>query len=259
MRLWVVSDLHLDFTRGWDLLPPTERPDFDVLVVAGDLMPGMDRGTRWILDRVRDRPVVYVPGNHEAYGTDIDRTVDAARDISSGTNVYALQNETIVVGGIKFICATLWTDFALFGNPRYAMDLAATRNDCRMIRTGNSSLAICPADLLARHRVSRLFIETELGKPYRGKTVVVTHHGPYRQAIPRSLENQASSACHCSDLTSIIATFEPNVWIYGHTHKSDHTLLGRTRLVSNPKGYGPWLPYRTCDNGDFDPGLTIEV
>jgi hypothetical protein len=35
----------------------------------------MERGVAWLLERVTDRPVIYVPGNHEFYGCDIDRTV----------------------------------------------------------------------------------------------------------------------------------------------------------------------------------------
>ena len=78
MRLWILSDLHLDSTRGWDLPPAGTRPDFDVLVAAGDLFPRMDRGVRWLAERVTDRPVIYVAGNHESFGTDIDRTVEKA-------------------------------------------------------------------------------------------------------------------------------------------------------------------------------------
>jgi 3',5'-cyclic AMP phosphodiesterase CpdA len=79
MRFWVLSDLHMDLTKGWDLPAPSERPPYDVLVVAGDLISRMERGVRWLAERVTDRPVIYVPGNHEGYGADIDRTVEKAR------------------------------------------------------------------------------------------------------------------------------------------------------------------------------------
>jgi hypothetical protein len=79
MRLWIVSDQHTELTRGWDLPSPNARPDFDVMVVAGDLITRAERGVRWLLERVTDRPVIYVPGNHEFYGVDIDLTVEKAR------------------------------------------------------------------------------------------------------------------------------------------------------------------------------------
>ena len=92
MLLWVMSDIHLELTRGWDLPAPSERPDFDVLVVAGDLVTKMERGVKWLLDRVPDKPCCYVAGNHEAYGQDIDRTVEKALAAADGTNVHVLQD-----------------------------------------------------------------------------------------------------------------------------------------------------------------------
>jgi 3',5'-cyclic AMP phosphodiesterase CpdA len=72
-----MSDLHLELTHGWDLTAGNARPEFDVLVIAGDLVPKMERGVNWLLERVPDKPVVFVPGNHEAYGTVTDRTVES--------------------------------------------------------------------------------------------------------------------------------------------------------------------------------------
>ena len=73
----VVSDLHLELTRGWDLPSGGTRPRFDAMIVAGDLVPRMERGVAWLLERVPDRPVIYIAGNHEGYGCDVDRTVPA--------------------------------------------------------------------------------------------------------------------------------------------------------------------------------------
>ena len=60
-------------TRDWDLPSGDARPTFDIMVVAGDLIPRAERGVRWLLESVSDRPVIYVMGNHESYGTDIAR------------------------------------------------------------------------------------------------------------------------------------------------------------------------------------------
>src|SRR5258708_5300675 len=83
--LWEVSDLHLELTRGWDLPSAGARPKFDVMVVAGDLIPRMERGVAWLRERVPDRPVIYVPGNHEGYGGDVDRTVEKAKPAPEGS------------------------------------------------------------------------------------------------------------------------------------------------------------------------------
>ena len=53
--LWEVSDLHLELTRGWDLPSAGARPKFDVMVVAGDLIPRMERGVDDPVSRNTDR------------------------------------------------------------------------------------------------------------------------------------------------------------------------------------------------------------
>jgi 3',5'-cyclic AMP phosphodiesterase CpdA len=106
MRLWSLSDLHVEPTRGWDLPAANARPRFDVLVVAGDLIPRMERGVAWLRERVPDRPVIYVPGNHEGYGCDVDRTVEKAKRAAEGSKVFVLQNEAILLGNVTFAGVT---------------------------------------------------------------------------------------------------------------------------------------------------------
>jgi hypothetical protein len=67
------------------------------------------------------------------------------------------------------------------------------------------------------------------------------------------------SAAYASDLTELITRTTPDVWIYGHTHLSEDGYLGRTRMISNSKGYGPWHPNETWDNADFDPRKVVEI
>ena len=113
MRLWLLSDLHVELTRGWDLPSGDARPQFDVMVVAGDLIPRAERGVKWLRARVPDRPVIYIIGNHEAYGVDVDRTVEKAKEAAEGSNVFVLQQEAIRLGNVTFAGATMWTDFDL--------------------------------------------------------------------------------------------------------------------------------------------------
>ena len=148
MLLWEVSDLHLELTRGWDLPSAGARPKFDVMVVAGDLIPRMERGVAWLRERVPDRPVIYVPGNHEGYGCDVDRTVAKAKQAAEGSKVMVLENEAVRIGDVTFAGATLWTDFKLFGDQRRAMVVAGERmNDFRKIRTARYAVRFRPQNL----------------------------------------------------------------------------------------------------------------
>lgn len=256
MRLWVGSDYHLESTRGWDLPAVLARPDFDVMIVAGDLTTRMERGVKWLLQRVRDRPVIYVAGNHEFYGTDIDRTIEKARAAAAGTNIHVLQNNSITIGGTTFIGATGWTDFNLFGDPERAMHAAGElMNDYRKIRVRNYELRLRPAHTLARHNETRAFLAQELGLPKTTPRVVVTHMGFHAEAVRRGFERDLISAAYTSDDPIEGA----DLWVYGHTHESRDFQAGTTRVVSNAKGYGPWRAGETWENPQFDPTLTVEI
>jgi hypothetical protein len=45
----------------------------------------------------------------------------------------------------------------------------------------------------------------------------------------------------------------PNGWVHGHTHHQRDYMLGRARVVCNPRGY----PEETGES--FDPALVVEV
>jgi len=105
------------------------------MIMAGDLIPHMERGVKWLRERVSDRPVIYVAGNHEAYGVDLDRTVEKARVAAAGTNIHILHNEAVTIGSLTFLGATGWTDFNLFGDPERAMRVVdEAMNDYKKIR-----------------------------------------------------------------------------------------------------------------------------
>ena len=277
MRLWILSDLHVELTRGWDLPNADARPCFDVLVIAGDLIPRMERGVAWLRERVPDRPVIYVPGNHEGYGCDVDRTVEKAKQAAEGSKVLVLQNEAIRLGNVTFAGATLWTDFDLFGDQRRAMAVAADRmNDFRKIRISRYQDRFRPRHALARHMESRAFLEAEMRKPRGGPLVVVTHHAPHpglsfpHYQTERLSDDEILVTAYRSDLTSLMwpapvegtrNSLRPaDLWIYGHTHEFEDVRIGCTRVVSNAKGYGPWAPQRRAwDNPRFDLNFVVEI
>jgi predicted phosphodiesterase len=266
LRLWIQSDQHLESTRGWDLPAVGDRPNYDVLVIAGDLITRMERGVAWILERVTDRPVLYVAGNHESYGADIDRTVEKARALAAGSNVHVMQNDVVQLsdpaGGtlVTFLGATGWTDFNLFGDPERAMRICGdVMNDYKKIRIDAYQRRLRPIHTLVRHRETRSFLERELSKPKIGRRVIVSHMGLHPTAIRGGFERDISSAAYTSDCSDLLA-MGVDVAIHGHTHDTYDRMMAGVRLVTNAKGYGPWGPKEpTWDNKDFDPNFVIEI
>jgi predicted phosphodiesterase len=258
--LWILSDLHLESTRGWDLPPVDARPNYDVMVVAGDLIPRMERGVRWLAQRAIDKPVVYVHGNHEAFGADIDRTVDKAREAARGTSIRVLQDDACVIDGVTFVGATFWTDFKLFGDVAAAMAHAgSTMNDYRKIRRADHAYRLRPRDTLLRHVHSRAFFSAAISEATTGKIVAVTHHAPAPETAKAGTERDLITAAYVNgDRPSMLR--EVDVWVYGHTHETRSIDLDGTRVVTNAKGYGPWGPSdHDWENPNFDPNFTVEI
>lgn len=259
MLLWIVSDLHLESAHGWDLPAPNCRPSFDVMIVAGDLITKMDRGVKWLRGHVQDKPVIYVAGNHESYGTDWSITIEKARIVAADTNIHILQNNAVVFGDVIFAGTTLWTDFTLFGDQQRAMDHAGeTMNDYRRIRKSNYQLRLRPSDTLAANKTARKFLANVVSTRTTSKICAISHHGPAPITAKLGTETDLTSAAYvngeAADLMNGIHT-----WIHGHTHESRDFMISSTRVVTNAKGYGPSRSDHTWENPEFDPRFTIEL
>src|SRR5215831_15400289 len=120
MRLHILSDLHLEFAP---FTPPAVAAD--AVILAGDVSTGRN-GLKWALKCFSDRPVIYVLGNHEFYGQKLQKLIAELKEMARGTNVHVLENEGCTIGEVTFLGATLWTDFALNGNPVVSEVVAQT-------------------------------------------------------------------------------------------------------------------------------------
>ena len=240
MKLHILSDLHLEY--GAFQPPPT---DADVVVLAGDIHM-QDKGISWALDSFAG-PVIYVMGNHEAYGSSIGATLAGLRARASGSRVYVLQDEALVLDGVRFLCATLWTDYRLTGNqPLAQIDALQRISDFKRVEDAS------PDQYLEWHVQSRAFLERSLDAPFDGPTVVVTHHAPCELSISGRYRDGHLSASYASRLDGLMGSAA--LWVHGHTHHSfDYELYG-TRVVCNPRGYKTERL-----NPRFNPGLVLEV
>jgi hypothetical protein len=167
-----------------------------------------------------------------------------------------VENDEVIVGNVRFIGATLWTDYALFGEGYVPLAMHAAGdglNDHRRITWTKEPWArFRPQEALLLHRRSRAFIETALAKPFAGATVVVTHHAPHPRSVHPRYGDDLLSAAFVSDLTAVIEAGQPQMWVHGHVHNSFDYRIGATRIIANPHGYG-------TENAAFDPILVAEV
>ena len=250
-RFRIFSDLHLEFS---DWTPPAA--DADAVVLAGDIAVGPD-GIAWARQKFNQTPIIYVPGNHEFYGTQLPDALEELRAQAQRHEVHFLDGDGCVVGGTRFLGATLWTDYALYGSEpadldRAMADAAEEINDFRMIKWSNGS-RFRPELVRQMHLTRAQWLEEQLAEPFVGPTVVVTHHLPHRLSIHPKYEGTRYNPCFASDLDHLVRA-PVTLWVHGHTHESiDYTVNG-TRVVCNPRGYLPHEP-----NPSFDPSGVIEL
>ncbi len=99
MRLYILSDLHLEFEP---FTPPAIAAD--AVILAGDVSTGRT-GLKWALKSFPDRPVIYVLGNHEFYGQEVQKLIKELQEMAQGTNVHLLENQSCTIGDVLFLGA----------------------------------------------------------------------------------------------------------------------------------------------------------
>lgn len=255
MKLWTISDLHLEFGQPFLHQPPAEA---DVLVCTGDLLTrGIVRSIEWLAANVpSSMPVVFTAGNHEYYGASVQESIRDARMLRDRyPNIHFLENENLAIGDVRFVGATLWTDFRLNGgDPELAMTSAQSgMNDYKKIKYSKLPYTkFRPIHAYRKHQESRVFLKSALAEASAGKTVVVTHHAPSPRSIPAEFEGNPLSACYASDMEDFIIDGQPSLWVHGHVHQKIDYRIGNCRIVANPRGY-------PGEQTAFDPQLVIEV
>lgn len=273
MRLFPISDLHLERRRLETIPRPAER--FDVLVCPGDLHEGRpDLGIAALTEIARGRPIVLVPGNHEHYAPTGDgRTApellaaleaEVARVNEDGTAgpVHLLRHGTaVVIAGVRFVGTTLWSDWSLAGRwltpqtpdrpqdpvaqdpatyaaARMTDPVTGSREFRGSIRKGDGTVW-SPADAMAAHVAEKAALAAALAVPHPGPTVVVTHHPASPLAADAFRDTPGipwwvPAFYATTALDDLPEADRPDLWISGHFHAGHDLTVGRTRWVANP-------------------------
>ena len=256
MRLQLLSDLHLE-TEEFD---PEPAPGAELLVLAGDIDStwlGLERFAGW------PQPVVFIAGNHEYDGRDVETAVPKLRQRCGELGITMLERESLVVADdrgrrIRLLATTRWSDFDLFGEAgrAKAMRAGAYFMDLMQARRGDRPF---DADAVRAEALAcRGWLEAELMRAPSGwdRTVVVTHFAPsLRSADPRyGARSGTASFCNADD--DLIP--RADLWIHGHLHcRQDYRVAragGSTRVVCNARGHT-----RRGEAEGYAPRLVLEI
>lgn len=253
MKIQIVSDIHLEFSGMERDLDPIAEVERDLLIVAGDLCE-RDNGDEWLRRQCKHSPVVFVTGNHEYYGADLDEIDEHYRQLEDELdNFHFLQKNVLQFAGVRIAGCTLWTDFS--GVDEYHMVLIRkTMSDWSVIqKDGGWFTPDMSRDIHMDHR--------EWLRQQKDIDIVVTHHAPSWQSITPFWQERGkilnpAFAAHADD---VIDQLMPDYWIHGHMHSFlrywHNREVNGTQILCNPVGYVGSYQERTGWNDK----LLIEV
>lgn len=248
MKLAIYSDLHLEFQHGWEL--PKDL-NTDVLILAGDIIVFDDFSPLKALLRNWHKLVLFVAGNHEYYTKQSmlkHHNVFKAWLASELPQVRFLHNESVNIDGVNFFGSTMWTDFK---HNDFSAKNHATRsmNDFRLIYMETERFT--PDDSIILHEKFIAELTNWFKTVMSGPRVVITHHAPVAKHNTQYRESPLQPAFVACDVIPLIEKYQPDLWIYGHTHECDRQEIGKTMLISNQLGYQLETGIYECGK-DFD-------
>lgn len=201
---------------------------YRVLAACGDIC-SIDQMTVY-LDKVSALYdyVLFVPGNHEYYGQEMNSINTALDDINKqydNVHIFIPGNERLLLRDDLMIHGTtLWAD---------------VYKGCRVnskrtpISIDNRLLDYIDMNSLYDYAVEQLDNTIAISADRSLDTIVLTHHAP-----TLSVRNIYYSNDHCgyvSDLTYLLA--DPLIaWVYGHTHSNITTTVNDVLITSSQWG-----------------------
>ena len=252
MKLQILSDLHL--SRAPCEVPATGA---DLVLLAGDIHRP-ESAIAWA--KKLKIPAVYVPGDHEYYGSSLSDTDQQLLELSRASNVTVLNCQELRLAGVRILGATLWTDFRLASNEaerKRAMDMAGQySHDFSRIYRDESRATFTLEDCARCFAEHLAWLESALAERFDGHTVVMTHFAPSPGSIARKFVDSPLNPFFVSELDDLIRRVDVSLWVHGHTHTSFDYQIGDTRILCNPRGY---IIDGRLENPQFDPYLTVEL
>lgn len=259
MKLRIASDIHTEFMHydierieelSKEILPVMDDEINTALILAGDIGSNhkIDILVRF-LEVVCPRfdTVLYMPGNHEYYGGQLEKTDELISRLTKHIPNLLFGNDARQYKGRWIHCYTLWTDFN-DGNPMSMQSAYDCMHDYRVCKNKDGK-TLMPQDTLKVHRRQLAILKETISEG----DIVVTHHLPSFQSVDTRYRSSALNPAYASNLEKFILLKKPALWIHGHTHASNDYHIGATRVVCNPRGYVHEI------NPKYNPTLVIEV
>lgn len=215
-----------------------ENEENEVCIIAGDVCEFGNKGTKLaeLLKEAcsRFKKCIFVPGNHEYYGTNIGSLESKLTVLMEDVdNFVLLQNgSSILIDDVKIIGATMWSDTSSI-----ELDASIKMNDYRYIRYGPHSepwrYRLKPYHTTGIHRNSVFKINKAI-QEHDGECIVVSHHAPSMRSIDPRYYGDVLNPAYA---TEIKLDKWPTYWIHGHIHAAMNYYHYGCNVRAEPIGY----------------------
>lgn len=240
MKLQLLSDLHLE-TEAFD---PQPAPGAELLVLAGDIdasWASFARFAHWPV------PVLFVAGNHEFDGRELDEAWPALRAKVQDLGWTLLERSSTVLTDLdgqrlRFVGTIRWSDFDLFGAEKQASAMRAAAYFMRLMQATRHGRAFDVAGVRDEALACRSWLTDELRQPSLGrwdKTVVITHFAPSVRSADVRYGKQPGTASFCNADDELLRYAD--LWLHGHLHcrhdyRVERVHAAPTRVVCQARG-----------------------
>lgn len=234
MRVFAVSDLHVDYSENQRWISQISRQDYrsDILLCAGDISQNMGN-VRQALEILRAcfREVLYVPGNHELWITD-ERHQDSIERFHRVLRIAeecGVRVEPLTLGGVSLVPLFGWYDFS-FGEPSdYLRQAWVDFRACKW-----------PEEFDAQ-RITGYFLglnETHL-KRYPQPVISFSHFVPRRDLLPGPEWGRAflRPVLGSEQIEAQIRQIGSTMHVYGHFHVNGRHQRDQVAYINNAFGY----------------------
>ena len=257
MNVLAIGDLHLGHAvdKPMDIFGPQWRDhsqqiaanwrkrvrDQDVVLVPGDLSWAMrleeaEEDLRW-LDRLPGRKVL-LKGNHDYWWPSISRLRDRLR----GTSLFALQYDSISLGGVSVGGTRLWTMPGLEMPYADPLEIPAASGQAPNA-PGQGAAEMPHEERVFRRELGRLRLSLDAMDAQAGLRIAMTHFPPTNESGKGTV------------VTRLLEAHRIDICVFGHLHNLGLP-AGRTwDFVKNGVRY----VLASCDSVGFSPYLLAEA
>lgn len=236
MKVQTASDLHLeleensDYVRDFPLIPCG-----DILILSGDIgylgHYTYEEHPFWDWASECYERVLVVLGNKEFYrGYDVGKLKNGTKN-SIWENIHWFYNKSEVIRDVEFLMTPLWSFIPVSAEAF----VKKAHPDFRFIRYNEEFLSIDIYNKL--HNQCIEFLMGELPEK-KGKRIIVSHHAPSFKCMTEEFNGNLINCAFYSDMEKLIKLYNPDYWVYGHSHRNICDLkIGETIVLSNQLGY----------------------